>query len=215
MLLAVGVLAALWERERSGLGQVIDASMVEGSALLGAMFHGCEQPGCGPIVGRTTCSTAGRRSTTPTRPPTAASSPCGAIEPKFYAALIVGLGLSAADLPSQYDAAGWPRLRSAFAEVFASRTRDQWSDAFAGSDACVAPVLDMGEAAGHPHNKPAGHLRRHRWGGAAAPAPRLPALLRRRRLRRFIREPTPTPFSRRPVMMTAAIVRLRSDGVVG
>ena len=215
MLLAVGVLAALWERERSGLGQVIDASMVEGSALLGAMFHGLRAAGLwtdrradnlldGGAPFYDTYETADGRFVA-----------VGAIEPKFYAALIDGLGLSAADLPSQYDAAGWPRLRSAFAEVFTSRTRDQWSDAFAGSDACVAPVLDMGEAAGHPHNSRRGTFVAIDGVVQPAPAPRF--------ARTPSSPPTPPvhPGADTHAILTeagnddAAIVRLRSDGVVG
>jgi alpha-methylacyl-CoA racemase len=74
-----------------------------------------------------------------------------AIEPQFYAALLDGLGLADEDLPGQHDQSGWPRLRERFAEVIATRTRDEWAEHFAERDACVAPVLDMGEAPGHPH----------------------------------------------------------------
>jgi alpha-methylacyl-CoA racemase len=75
----------------------------------------------------------------------------GALEPQFYAALLDGLGLADAGLPAQHDRAGWPELRSRFAAAFASRSRDEWEQVFAGTDACVAPVLGLGEAAGHPH----------------------------------------------------------------
>jgi len=76
----------------------------------------------------------------------------GALEPQFYAALLAGLGLTDADLPAQMDMAGWPVLRQRFTEVFAERTRDEWASVFAGTDACVAPVLSPAEVAGHPHN---------------------------------------------------------------
>jgi alpha-methylacyl-CoA racemase len=75
----------------------------------------------------------------------------GALEPQFYAALLAGLGLAGADLPAQLDRSGWPELRRQFAAVFATRSRDEWAQVFAGTDACVAPVLSMDEAAAHPH----------------------------------------------------------------
>jgi alpha-methylacyl-CoA racemase len=75
----------------------------------------------------------------------------GALEPQFYAALLRGLGLEGEDLPGQLDRDRWPELRARFTEVFKSRTRDEWSEIFAGTDACVAPVLGLGEAPAHPH----------------------------------------------------------------
>jgi alpha-methylacyl-CoA racemase len=75
----------------------------------------------------------------------------GALEPQFYAALLAGLGLADDDLPSQLDRAGWPVLREKFATAFASRTRDAWAEVFAGTDACVFPVLSLAEAPVHPH----------------------------------------------------------------
>src|SRR5258708_25945626 len=74
----------------------------------------------------------------------------GALEPQFYAALLSGLGLSGADLPQQNDRAGWPVLRARFAEVFASRTTDEWAAPFAGSGASVAPLLAPAHAPPHP-----------------------------------------------------------------
>jgi alpha-methylacyl-CoA racemase len=93
----------------------------------------------------------------------------GALEPQFYAALLAGLGLSDAGLPAQMDVGGWPVLRERFAEAFASRTRDEWAQVFAGTDACVAPVLSPAEAAGHPHNTARGVFTE--VGGLSQPAP--------------------------------------------
>src|SRR5215469_6296091 len=76
----------------------------------------------------------------------------GALEPKFYAELLSRLGLDEAGLPAQYDRSGWPELRARFTEAFAVRTQDQWAEAFAGSDACVAPVVSPRDAPAHPHN---------------------------------------------------------------
>jgi alpha-methylacyl-CoA racemase len=151
MLLAVGILAALVERERSGQGQVVDAAMVDGSALLTSFLYGMrasgawqEQRGTNLLDGGApfydTYETAG-----------GGYVAVGALEPQFYAALLAGLGLAGADLPAQLDRSGWPELRRQFAAVFATRSRDEWAQVFAGTDACVAPVLSMDEAAAHPH----------------------------------------------------------------
>src|SRR5262249_28580988 len=75
----------------------------------------------------------------------------GAIESKFYARLLEGLGLAGEALPDQHDRAGWPALRARFAAAIRTRTRDEWCERFEGSDACVAPVLTFGEATKHPH----------------------------------------------------------------
>ena len=93
----------------------------------------------------------------------------GAIEPKFYAELLQRLGLAGEALPDQHDRAGWPALRERFAAVIRTRTRDEWSAAFDGSDACVAPVLTFPEALAHPHNVARrGHVS---VGGIDQPAP--------------------------------------------
>ena len=77
----------------------------------------------------------------------------GALEPKFYAALLAGLGLAGDDsLPGQYDRAGWPVLRARLAAAFRGRSQADWAEVFAGTDACVAPVLGPAEAPAHPHN---------------------------------------------------------------
>ena len=93
----------------------------------------------------------------------------GALEAKFYAELLTGLGLSDAGLPGQHDRAGWPVLRARFAEVFATRTRDEWAEVFAASDGCVAPVLSAAEAPAHPHNARRGAFAE--IGGVVQPAP--------------------------------------------
>lgn len=152
MLLAVGILAALVERERSGLGQVVDAAMVDGSALLSAFIHGLRAQGAwrdergvnlldGGAPFYDTYETADGRYLA-----------VGALEPRFYAALLEGLDLAGEDLPGQLDRAGWPALRERFTEVIRGRSRDEWEAVFAGTDACVAPVLSMSEAPAHPAN---------------------------------------------------------------
>ena len=154
MLLAVGGLAALLERDRSGRGQVVDAAMVDGSALLTAFLHG--------MIGAGLWSRGRGENTLDGGAPyydTYATADggfvaVGALEPAFYRALLTGLGLSdSPDLPGQHDRAAWPALRERFARVFATRTRDEWAAIFEGSDACVAPVLSPTEAPEHPHNR--------------------------------------------------------------
>jgi alpha-methylacyl-CoA racemase len=173
MLLVVGVLAALWEAQRSGRGQVVDAAMVDGASLLSQMVWGMLGQGLwtdgreenlldghAPFYDTYTCAD-GRYVAV------------GALEPQFYAALLTGLGVDAGELPAQYDRAGWPALRARFTEVFASRTRDEWAARFDGTDACVTPVLAFGEAAAHPHLAARGTIVDN--DGApprAAPAPR-------------------------------------------
>jgi alpha-methylacyl-CoA racemase len=152
MLLAVGILAALFERVSSGRGQVVDAAMVDGSALLTTFIHGLRATGSwhngrggnlldGGAPFYDTYQTADGRYVA-----------VGALEPQFYAELLTRLGLDGEDLPAQLDRAGWPVLRARFTEVFGKRTRDEWAEVFAGSDACAVPVLEMGEAPAHPHN---------------------------------------------------------------
>jgi alpha-methylacyl-CoA racemase len=172
MLLLVGILAALWERDRSGLGQVVDAAMVDGSSLLMQMMWSLRGSGLWadrrganlldsgtPFYDTYECSD-GRYMAV------------GAIEPEFYALLVEGLGLDAQDLPRQYDHEGWPILRSRFTEAFASRTRAEWQAVFDSVDACVTPVLSLDEVAEHPHIAARGTLTTLDGVTQAAPAPR-------------------------------------------
>jgi len=151
MVLVVGILAALVERTSSGLGQVIDAAMVDGASLLlqptfalRAMRQWSDDRGANLIDGAApfydtyTCGD-GRHVAV------------GALEPQFYAQLLAGLDLVAADLPDQLDREGWPRLRAVFAARFASCPRDEWARHFQDLDACVTPVLTLAESAAHPH----------------------------------------------------------------
>nr|ALJ99846.1 coA-transferase III family protein [Micromonospora rosaria] len=182
MLLAVGVLAALLERERSGVGQVVDAAMVDGSALLTAFLHGLLGAGMWPAPRGRNLLDGGAPFYDTYRTADGRFMAVGALEPAFYAALLDGLGLAdEPDLPAQDDVGGWPRLRRRFAERFAERTRDEWTAVFADRDACVAPVLAPTEAHRHPHNAARGTF--VDVGGAAQPAP----------APRFGRTPTATP----------------------
>ncbi|HEY7147050.1 MAG TPA: CaiB/BaiF CoA-transferase family protein [Streptosporangiaceae bacterium] len=169
MLLALGILAALVERSTSGLGQVVDAAMVDGSALLTTLLHGMRAAGLWQDERGTNLLDGGAPFYDTYATADGRYVAVGALEPQFYAALLAGLGLAEADLPGQHDRPGWPRLRAAFAAAFARRTRDEWAAVFAGSDACVAPVLSPGEAPGHPHNQARGVFTD--VGGLRQPAP--------------------------------------------
>jgi alpha-methylacyl-CoA racemase len=151
MLLALGILAALVERARSGLGQVVDAAMVDGSALLTAFVYGMRATGAWQDERGTNLLDGGAPFYDTYRTADGGYVAVGALEPQFYAALLAGLGLAGTGLPAQHDRSGWPELRRRFAEAFGGRNRDEWAAIFAGTDACVAPVLSFGEAPGHPH----------------------------------------------------------------
>ncbi|HSH08737.1 MAG TPA: CaiB/BaiF CoA-transferase family protein, partial [Burkholderiales bacterium] len=153
MLLALGIACALVETSRSGKGQVVDAAMVEGAGLLGAMFSGLlaskrwnEQARGVNLLD----SGAPWYDAYETKDGKYVS--IGSIEPKFYADLLLRLGLDQEPLPAQMDVAGWPTLRKRFSAVFRTKTRDEWCTVFADSDACFAPVLTFSEARSHPHN---------------------------------------------------------------
>ncbi|PWR09226.1 carnitine dehydratase [Micromonospora acroterricola] len=182
MLLAVGVLAALLERERSGAGQVVDAAMVDGSALLTAFLHGMLGNGLWPAPRGRNLLDGGAPFYDTYRTADGGYLAVGALEPAFYAALLTGLGFADdPDLPAQYDPDGWDELRRRFTERFAERTRDEWTAVFADLDACVAPVLAPGEAHRHPHNAARGTF--VDVGGEIQPAP----------APRFDRTPTAPP----------------------
>jgi len=151
MFLMAGVLAALWERQRSGAGQIVDTAMVDGASVLAQMVWALRGvgawtddrsanllDGAAPFYDTYTCADGQWIAV-------------GALEPQFYAQFLAGLGIAGEDLPEQMDRSGWPRLRDRFTEVIASRTRDEWAGIFAGTDACVTPVLSFGEAASAPH----------------------------------------------------------------
>ena len=169
MLLALGVLAALLERERSGLGQVVDAAMVDGSALLTAFLYGLRVTGAWKDTRGANLLDGGAPFYDTYQTADGRHVAVGALEPKFYAELLAGLGLSGEDLPAQHDRGGWPVLRARFVEAFLGRTRDEWAEVFAASDGCVAPVLSPGEAPGHPHNASRGTFAD--VGGVVQPAP--------------------------------------------
>lgn len=157
MLLAFGIVSALVEKNRSGKGQVIDASMVEGSALLSSVFFGMRAQGvCGVQPGENVLGTAApyyevyETRTGPGEERQYVS--IGPLEPQFYKLLVSLAELPDNEFHPQQDETAWPRRKEKLRELFLSKTRDEWCGLFAGTDACFAPVLSIDEAPAHPHN---------------------------------------------------------------
>lgn len=153
LFLVAGILAALWERERSRQGQVIDGAIVDGTSVLAQLMWSLRGSanwtsgraanfldGSAPFYDTYTCADGKHVAV-------------GALEPQFYSAMLDGLGLDAESLPAQWDRSRWKELRAALETAFDSRSRDEWSAVFSGTDACVTPVLSYEEALAHPHLK--------------------------------------------------------------
>lgn len=151
MLLAFGVVCAVLEARSSGHGQVVDAAMVDGSALLMTMLWGLRAMGAWDERMGVNVLDSGAPFYDTYETADGRFVALGALEPQFYAELLARTGLDTEDLPAQMDRDGWPRLRARFTEVFKTKTRDEWCEILEGTDACFAPVLPMSEAARHPH----------------------------------------------------------------
>lgn len=151
MFLLLGILSALWERQTSGKGQVVDAAMIDGSSVLIQMMWQMRASGVWSDERGTNMLDGGAPYYDTYECSDGRYVAVGAIEPQFYAAMLDGLGLDAASLPAQNDVACWPELRARFVEAFGSQDRDHWAKVFATSDACVTPVLAFGEAHTEPH----------------------------------------------------------------
>lgn len=173
MLLAVGVLGALVERGFSGRGQVVDAAIVDGGALQMAMVYGLEAGGMWPNPRGQNILDGGTPFYENYRCADGRYVAVGALEPQFYRALMDGLGLQDEDVAAnQWDTARWPEFRARLAEIFATRTRDEWAADLEPTDACVAAILDMDEAHAHPHNAARGTFVEAFGVRQPAPAPR-------------------------------------------
>lgn len=194
MYVVTGVLAALWEAQRSGVGQVVDIAIVDGvthlSQMIWAMRHRGEwsdrrasnlTDGGAPFYDTYECADG-------------EFVAVGAVEPAFYANLLDGLGLADADLPAQYDVPSWPLLRARLAAAIATRTRDEWEARFAGRDACLTPVLSYAEAAAHPQVGGRGSLVSPGGITQSAPHPR------------FSRTPAPVPAPERDPEDASAVL---------
>jgi alpha-methylacyl-CoA racemase len=153
MLLAFGVVAAILEAQRSGRGQVVDAAMVDGAASLMTMTFAFRQGGMWSDDRGVNMLDTGAPFYEVYETSDGKWFAVGAIERQFYAELIRIMGLDPDDLPGQMDREQWPDMKKRFADVFRTRTRQEWTDAFAGTDGCGAPVLSPWEAHDHPHNR--------------------------------------------------------------
>jgi alpha-methylacyl-CoA racemase len=153
MLLVAGLLAALFERATSGRGQVIDAAMVDGSALLTTMMHSMRQLGMWSGARGDNLLDTGAPFYEVYETADHKYIAVGALEPEFYLRLLQLLQLT--DDPrfvAQLDRAAWPAMRAALTQLFGEKTRAEWQALLEGQDACFAPVLSPWEAADHPHN---------------------------------------------------------------
>ncbi len=153
MLLVVGVLAALTEARSSGRGQVVDAAMTDGAALLMTMIHTFKAMGQWQPERSSNLLDGGAHFYDTYRCADGKFLAIGPIEPQFYREFLQRIGLDDPAFGEQWDQARWPALKERLAEHLATRTRDAWCALLEGTDACVAPVLDMDEAPAHPHNR--------------------------------------------------------------
>lgn len=172
MLMAMGVLAGIIHARGGGEGQVVDAAMVDGSALLMASHHGFVAEGWWVPQREANLLDGAAPFYTTYETSDGAHVAVGALEPQFFAALIDGLDLTTDDVGPQNDRHGWPAMRELIADRFRSRTRDEWAAHFDGTDACVSPVLSMTEAGDHPHNRLRGTFTEVDGVRQPAPAPR-------------------------------------------
>ena len=156
LFLALGVVAALLEARGSGRGQVVDASTLDGTSSLLTIVYAMQAVGLWNRERGTNVMDGSAPFGAVYRTRDDGYMSVCALEPSLYARLVAGLGLEAATLPGQWDRAHWPELQARFAARFRERTREEWTRDFAGSDACVAPVLDTVEAPDHPHNRARG-----------------------------------------------------------
>jgi alpha-methylacyl-CoA racemase len=209
MLLALGIACALVERALSGKGQVIDAAIVDGAALLTTLFHSIPMgprgtnalDGGAPYYDVYECADGKYVSV-------------GAVEPEFYAELCRLLALEGPEWDEQRDRASWPDRKMDVAAVFRTRTRQEWCDLFEGSDACFAPVLSLDEAPGHPHNVARRTFVEHLGVVQPGPAPRFS-----RTPGALDRPPAPPGVHTDEVLLelgfgTDELARLRATGVV-
>jgi len=173
MLCAMGILLALIERNRSGKGQVVDAAMVDGAANLATLFYGLLANHLMTLDIGTNMLDSGAPYYQTYETADGKYMAVGAIEGRFYEELLKGLNLDPSSLPGQNDWERWPEMTATFAEIFKTRTRDEWTAIFEGKDACVAPVLGLDEVDQHPHNRERGLLTNLDGVLQPLPAPRL------------------------------------------
>jgi len=173
MLLAFGLVAALHERNQSGKGQVIDAAMTDGSALLMNAIFGLMNNGTWSDSRGENFLDGGAHFYNTYETSDGKYVSVGSIEPQFYAILLEKSGLGAQDgLASQHSRENWPAMQNRLHEIFKQKTRDEWDDLMLGTDICYAPILNFEEARNHPHNVERNTFVERDGVHQAAPAPR-------------------------------------------
>lgn len=173
MLLAFGVATALVEAQRSGQGQVVDAAMVDGAAVLMTMIHAFRAMGIWEDTRGNNLLDTGAYYYEVYETKDHKFVSIGSLERQFYAVLLEKLGLTDDEsIPHPQDKAQWPAMKERFTEIFLTKSRDEWCEIFEGSDACFAPVLSMTEAPQHPHNQHRGTFVERNGVVQPAPAPR-------------------------------------------
>jgi alpha-methylacyl-CoA racemase len=172
MFLLLGILSALWERQTSGKGQVVDAAMIDGSSVLIQMMWAFRAQGLWSDERGANMLDTGAPYYDTYETADGKYFAIGAIEPQFYAELLAKLGLDASTLPAQNDMSRWEELRTAFTEVFKTKDRDEWTAVFVGSDACATPVLAFGEVLDEPHITERSTFYETQHGLQPMPAPR-------------------------------------------
>lgn len=153
LMCAFGIVLALFERNQSGRGQVIDSAMIDGAAYLSTFIHKHYKAGIWSIDSGTNMLDTGAPFYEVYETKDNRHVSVGAIEPQFYAQLITGLGFDSVDLPDQHDRDQWPKLKEIFEKKFKQKTLGEWRSIFDETDACVAPVLKLTDLMDHPHNK--------------------------------------------------------------
>ncbi len=172
MLLAFGLMCALWEAARSGRGQVVDAAMTDGASLLMAMIYGFKAGGRWRDVRASNLLDGGAPFYGAYRCADGKFVAVGSLEPQFFDALLAGLAIDPASLPDRWNPRNWPQWHARLQAAFAARPRDEWAQIFAPTDGCVTPILSLEEAPQHPHNIARGTFEPGQGGPQPAPAPR-------------------------------------------
>lgn len=193
MLLAVGLLAALHEANATGRGQVVDAAMTDGAALLSSMYYGMKASGAWSGRRGENLLDGGAHFYDTYACADGKFVSVGAVEPKFFARLCELCGLDADFCSAQMDRARWPLMKLRLADLFLTRTRDKWCELLEGTDACFAPVLDWDEAPAHPHNAARGTFATLQGVVQPAPAPR------------FSRTPARAPSASRTELLSTVL----------
>ena len=215
VFLALGVVGALLEAQKSGKGQVIDVAMIDGAASLMTAIYGLRAAGKWTDNRGENILDTGAHYYNVYETSDGQYVSVGSIEPKFYAELLRLTGLEREELPRQNDRAAWPTLTEKLAAIFRTKTRAEWDALLEGSDICYAPVLNMQEAAKHPHNQARETFVEVEGVPQPAPAPRFS------RTPSAIQRPPASPGEHTEEALrdwgfdAAELDRLRGHGVIG